>query len=116
MLGTIIRLIILTVAVWVAASLAPGITYERWSDLLIAALVLGILNTFVKPILMLISLPLIVFTFGVFLVLLNALLLELTAWLVPGLQITSFGWALLGSLIVSIVSLFFGYSRFQGRE
>ncbi|MBI2439862.1 MAG: phage holin family protein [Lentisphaerae bacterium] len=111
-----VRLLILTLAVWVAAYLVPGITYNHWSNLLIAALVLGILNTFVKPILMLISLPLIVFTFGLFLVLINALLLEATAWLVPGLYVASFWSALGGSLVVSIVSLFFGYSRIRPAE
>ncbi|MBI2438089.1 MAG: phage holin family protein [Lentisphaerae bacterium] len=116
MLATVVRLLILTLAVWVAAHLVPGITYDHWSNLLIAALVLGILNTFVKPILMLISLPLIIFSFGLFLVLINALLLEATAWLVPGLHIASLWSALGGSLVVSIVSLFFGYSRVRREE
>jgi len=66
MLGTLVRWLILTLAVWVAAHLVPGITYDHWQNLLIAALVLGILNAFVKPILMLISLPLIFVTFGFF--------------------------------------------------
>ena len=111
MLGTLVRWLILTLAVWVAAHLVPGITYDHWQNLLIAALVLGILNAFVKPILMLISLPLIFVTFGFFLVLINALLLMATSWLVPGLHVTSFWSALGGSLVVSIVGLFFGYSR-----
>ena len=111
MLGTLVRWLILTLAVWVAAHLVPGITYDHWQNLLIAALVLGILNAFVKPILMLISLPLIFVTFGFFLVLINALLLMATSWLVPGLHVASFWSALGGSLVVSIVGLFFGYSR-----
>ena len=111
MLGTLVRWLILTLAVWLAAHLVPGIAYDHWQSLLVAALVLGILNAFVKPILMLISLPLILFTFGFFLVLINALLLKATAWLVPGLHVVSFWSALGGSLVVSIVSLFFGYSR-----
>ena len=113
MLGTLVRWLILTLAVWVAAHLVPGITYDHWQNLLIAALVLGILNAFVKPILMLISLPLIFVTFGLFLVLINALLLMATSWLVPGLHVASFWSALGGSLVVSIVGLFFGYSRIR---
>ena len=116
MLGTLVRWLILTFAVWVAAHLVPGIAYDHWQSLLIAALVLGILNAFVKPILMLISLPLIFFTFGLFLVLINALLLKATSWLVPGLHVASFWSALGGSLVVSIVSLFFGYSRVRSDE
>jgi len=111
MLGTPVRWLILTLAVWTAACIVPGITYDHWQSLLIAALVLGILNVFVKPIILLISLPLIFVTFGFFLVLINALLLKATAWLVPGLHIASFWSALGGSLVISIVSLFFGYRR-----
>ena len=116
MLGTLVRWLILTLAVWVAAHLVPGITYDHWQNLLIAALVLGILNAFVKPIILLISLPLILVTFGFFLVLINALLLKATAWLVPGLHVASFWSALGGSLVVSIVSLFFGYRRVRSDE
>ena len=116
MLGTLVRWLILTLAVWVSAHLIPGIGYDHWQNLLVAALVLGILNAFVKPILMLFSLPLIIFTFGFFLVLINALLLKATAWLVPGLHVDSFLSALGGGLVVSIVSLFFGYSRVRSDE
>ena len=94
----------------------PGIAYDHWQTLLVAALVFGILNAFVKPVLMLISLPLIFVTFGLFLVLINALLLKATAWLVPGLHVASFWSALGGSLIISIVSLFFGYRRVRSGE
>lgn len=111
MLATLVRWLILTLAVWVAAHLVPGITYDHWRSLLVAALVLGMLNVFVKPILLLISLPLIFCTFGLFLILINALLLKATAWLVPGLHVTSFWSALGGSLVISVVSLFFGYRR-----
>ena len=116
MLGTLVRWLILTLAVWVAAHLVPGIAYDHWQSLLVAALVLGILNAFVKPIILLISLPLIFVTFGFFLVLINALLLKATAWLVPGLHVASFWSALGGSLVVSIVSLFFGYRRVRSDE
>ena len=113
MLGTLVRWLILTLAVWVSAYVVLGIAYDHWQNLLIAALVLGILNAFVKPILLLISLPLIFVTFGFFLVLINALLLMATSWLVPGLHVASFWSALGGSLVVSIVGLFFGYSRIR---
>ena len=107
MKATIIRWLILVVAVWVA-TIIPGIDYMDWQSLLIAALVLSILNTFVKPLLMLISVPFIIVTLGFFLLLINALLLKLTAWLVPGFHVTGFWSALAGSFIISIISLFFG--------
>ncbi|MBU4292229.1 MAG: phage holin family protein [Verrucomicrobia bacterium] len=111
MFAAIIRWFILTLAVWVSAHVIPGIQYDIWQNLLIAALVLGILNVFVKPILMLISMPFIVVTLGFFLILINALLLKLTARLVPGFHVASFWSALGGGLVISIVSFFFGRPR-----
>lgn len=111
LMAIFIRWLILTLAVWVAAHIIPGITYDMWQSLLIAALVLGILNVFVKPLLMLVSLPFIVVTLGVFLILINALLLKLTAWLVTGFHVGSFWSALGGGLVISIVSFFFGRPR-----
>ena len=104
------RWLALTIAVWVATAIVPGITYERTQDLLIAALVLSILNAFVKPLLRVISLPFIIVTFGFFLLVINALLLVLTSRLVPGFHVKWFWPAVLGSLVVSLVSIFLGYS------
>ena len=112
----IFRWLILTIAVWVATQLVPGVNFDRTQDLLIAALVLGILNACVKPLLRLISLPFIILTFGLFLLVINALLLRLTARLVPGFHVNGFGPAVWASLVVSLVSIFFGYSdRRQAR-
>jgi putative membrane protein len=107
--SAVVRWLILSLAVWVAASLVPGMAYDGWPSLLLAALVLGILNVFVKPLLALVSLPLIVITLGLFLVLINAFLLKLTAWLVADFQVAGFWPALGGGLVISIVSLFFGW-------
>ena len=104
------RWLALTVAVWIAANIVRGIAYDNWRGLLIAALVLGILNTFVRPILRLFSLPFIILSFGLFLLVINALLLKLTAWLVPGFHVSGFWPAVGGSVVVSIVSMFLGYS------
>lgn len=102
----IIRWLILTLAVWVA-TLVPGIWFLNWQSLLIAALVLSILNTFVKPLLMLLSAPFIIVTLGFFVLLINAFLLRLTAWFVPDFYVDNFMSALGGSVVISIVSLFF---------
>ena len=115
--NSLFRWIVLTFSVWVATLVVPGhgIYYTDWQSLLIAALVLGILNTFVKPLLMLISLPMIVLSLGLFLILINALLLELTALLVAGFKVESFFAALCGSLVISLVSVFLGHPRRSAR-
>src|SRR5215472_2390617 len=66
-----------TLAVAIASSIVPGIHYDRFLDLVIASLLLGILNSFLKPILMFVALPLLVFTLGLFMFVINALLLYL---------------------------------------
>ena len=104
------RWLVSTVAVWIAASIVRGISYEDWRDILIAALVLGILNTSVRPILRLVSLPFIVLSFGLFLVVINALLLKLTTLIVKGFHVNGFWPAVGGSVVISIISMFLGYS------
>jgi putative membrane protein len=110
-MGILFRWFILTIAVWAATQIVPGVSYERPPDLLIAALVLGILNAFVRPLLRLISLPFIILTFGFFLLVINALLLWLTSKLVHGFHVAGFWPAAWASLVVSLVSFFLGYSR-----
>jgi len=104
----IIRLLVLSAAVWLAAEIVPGIRYDNWTSVLAAALVLGILNTFVKPALRLLALPFIFLTLGFFLLVINAVLLSLAAWSVPGFHVAGFWTAVLGSLVISFVSMCFG--------
>ena len=110
-MGILSRWFILTIAVWVATQIVPGVTYDAPRDLLIAALVLGVLNSFVKPLLRLLSLPFIILTFGFFLLVINAWLLWMTSKLVHGFHVTGFWPALWASLVVSLVSFFLGYSN-----
>ena len=105
----------LALAVWAAAAVVPGISYDDKQSLLIAALVLGVLNTFVKPVLKVLALPLIVLTLGLFLLVVNALVLLATAWLVPGFHVAGFWPAVGGSLVVSIVSFFLGAGNGRGK-
>lgn len=101
------RWIISTVAVLVATYVVPGISYGTALDLLIATLVLGLLNSFLRPVLMLLSLPLLILSLGLFTIVINALLLLLVSALV-GRQhfgVTGFGAAFWGALVISIVSL-----------
>jgi putative membrane protein len=95
-----------TAAVLVASLLLPGISYDHdWRVLLLASLLLGVLNAFVRPILMLVALPVLIVTLGLFMLVINALLLMLVSGIVHGFEVRSFGWALLGAIIISFVSL-----------
>jgi putative membrane protein len=98
--------IINTMAVLVAVAILPGIQYERPLDLFIASLLLGILNAFIRPILLLLALPLLIFTLGLFILVINALLLYFVGVLLPGFNVDGFWWAFFGALIISIVSMF----------
>ncbi|HUA38297.1 MAG TPA: phage holin family protein [Candidatus Sulfopaludibacter sp.] len=99
--------VINTFAVLMAAIILHGhIRYGNSGDLIIASLLLGILNAFVRPILMLLALPLLIFTLGLFTLVINALLLYFVGVLMgPYFQVDSFGFAFLGALIISIVSI-----------
>ena len=100
--------IINTLAVLVAVEiLHKHISYgDKLTNLLIVSLLLGILNAFVRPILMLIALPLLIFTLGLFTLVINGLLLYFLSVLLPFFKVDSFGYAFLGALIISIMSLF----------
>ena len=102
------RWVITTVAVLVATFVVPGIAYEKgnWLALLIATLVLGLLNAFLRPILMLLSLPFLIVTLGLFTLVINALLLYFVGWLMkPSFRVEDFGAAFWGGLVISLVSL-----------
>lgn len=107
MAGLLIRWIVLTVAVW-AACLMPGIRYDDWQSLVIAALFLGILNALVKPILILVALPVVVISLGLFLFVINALLVWFIPKIVPGFHVAGFWSAMGGSLIISLVTILLG--------
>jgi putative membrane protein len=100
------RWLISTVAVLVAAKIIPGIHYDRWDDLLIASLLLGILNSVLRPLLLLLSLPLLIFTLGLFTLVINAGLLYLVHLLLPGFHVDGFWSAFFGALIISVITLF----------
>lgn len=103
------RLIANAAALWVASTFVPGISHTgSWVGLVLVALVFGVINTLIKPILMVLSLPVQVLTLGMFTFVVNALLLMLTGWVAIrlGILFTVEGFvpALLGSLVVSVVS------------
>jgi|SRR5437588_446950 len=98
------RWLITTVGVLVAAHVVPRIHYDDWQGLLVATLVLGLLNAFIRPVLMFLSLPLVVVTLGFFIFIINAVLLYLVGQM-KRFHVDTFGAAFWGGLVISIVSL-----------
>jgi putative membrane protein len=109
------RWIIGTVAVLVATTILPGIHYDAWTDLVAATLLLGILNSVLRPLLLLLSLPLLILTLGLFTLIINAGMLYLVHLIVPGFHVNGFGSALLGALIISVISVLLNTLTGTGR-
>jgi putative membrane protein len=102
----VLHWLVLTLALGIAAYILPGIDVSSPGALLISALVLGFLNAILKPVLVLLTLPLTVLTLGLFYLVLNAIVLALASVLVPGFEVQSFGWAFLGAIVISFLSTF----------
>jgi len=102
----LIRWFVTAVAVLTAAHIVPGIEYNTWVALLIASLVLGLINATLKPFLLILSLPLLLMTFGLFILVINSALLWTVGYLVDGFNVHGFWSALGGSIIISIVTFF----------
>ena len=97
------------VALYVAAWAISGVSYGHdWWSLLIAAAVFTLVNMWVKPLLTFLSIPFIIFTLGLFYLLINVLMLYVTDWIVPDFEIRTFWWGVLGAIIVSIVNWIVG--------
>lgn len=105
-MSLLIRWIFNAFALFVVVNVVPHVHYRSLVTLLIAAAVLGLLNAIVRPLLVALTLPLTIVTLGIFLLVLNAFMFELTSWLVPSLRVDSFGWAMVAAIVFSIVTLF----------
>ncbi len=104
-----IRWLIIAAAVWVAAELVPGIHLQGLKAIAVVALVLGLLNVFIKPVLVLVTFPITILTLGAFLLVINTVLLLVTQWAAKhlgGIQFTIDGFwpAFLGAIVISVVS------------
>jgi putative membrane protein len=104
MVGFLIRLAISALGLWLADEIVSGIHIDDTGTLVAAALLLGIVNAVVRPLLILLTLPITVLTLGLFLLVVNAAMLGLVAALLDGFHVAGFGSALLGSLIVGLTS------------
>ncbi len=104
MLGFLLRWAINFLALVVAGIGVDGMRIQSIGAGLLAAAVLGIVNAIIRPVVLLLTLPINIITLGLFTIVINAVMLEITAYIVPGFGIDTFGAALLGALIVGIVS------------
>ena len=102
-MGLIIRILISAVAVLVASYFVPGVAVAGFGSAIIVAIVLGLLNAFVKPILTILTIPITIVTLGLFLIVLNVLMVYLADYLVGGFSVSGFLAAFLFSVVVSIV-------------
>jgi putative membrane protein len=105
-MNLLIRWLLNTLALFLVVTIVPGFHYRSFGTLVVAALVLGLLNAILRPILFILTLPLTVVTLGLFVLILNGIMLELVAWLVPAFDIDSFGWAVAGAVVLTIISYF----------
>ena len=108
MAGFLIHTVVLAVGIWVTAQVVTGITIASWTALTIAALVLGIVNAIVRPVLLILTLPITVITLGLFYLVINGAAFGLAAAIVPGFEIASWTAAILGALLTSVISWFLG--------
>jgi len=105
-----VRLLVNAAALWVATRIVPGVTYTgEWLPFLGVALVFGIVNAFIRPVAKVLTLPIIIVTLGIFALVVNGLMLELTSWLSGelglGFHVSGFWAGFWGALVVSIVSM-----------
>lgn len=102
MKGFFLRLLITALGLWLADQLLPGIVIASTGALIVSALLLGVVNALIRPILFFVTLPLTVLTLGLFVLIVNGISLALVAWLVPGFHIAGLASATLGAIIVGL--------------
>lgn len=103
MQGFLIRWFVSSLSLWVASAIIPGMRIEGTGTLLLAALLLGLVNAVIRPVLVILTLPFTLITLGLFLFVVNAMMLGLVAALLPGFTLSGFLAALFGSIVVSLV-------------
>jgi putative membrane protein len=103
-MGIVLRMVITGLGLWLAAEMVPGVSARSTGALLWAAVALGLINAFVRPLLVILTLPLTVLTLGLFLLVVNAAMLNLAGWFVDGFEVVGFWSSIFGAIIVSLVS------------
>src|ERR1700744_4101056 len=105
MLGFLIRAALVALGLWLATDWVSGVTIDTPQTLILAGILLGVVNSIVRPIAILLTLPMTILTLGLFLLVINAAMVALVAWMLPGMHVASFGAAFWTAVIVSLVSM-----------
>ena len=105
MAALLIRVLLVVAGLWVATHLVPGVSVDEPMTFVWAAVLLIVVNAIVKPVAIVLTLPITVVTFGLFLLVINAAMFGLVAWLLDGFQVAGLGSALLGALVVGVVGM-----------
>ena len=102
---TVLYFVVMAAAFMGLSQVLPGFHVSGWVPALFGAVIFAVVNTLVKPVLFVLTLPFTILTLGLFLFVLNAMMLGLTAWVVPGVSVAGWSTALIGALILSAVSM-----------
>jgi putative membrane protein len=106
MRGFLLRLAISAFGLWIASKIVPGMGFTGAGSLIVAAFLLGFVNAFVRPLVVILTLPLTIVTLGLFLLVVNGLMLMLVAWLLPGFTLAGFWTAVLGAIVSALAAWF----------
>jgi len=103
-ISDLIRFFLSVLSIVIAAYILPGVHLNSFLTAIAVAIILGFLNIFLKPLLILFTIPITIFTFGLFLLVINAVIVVVAHSIIPGFEVDGFGWAVLFSLLVTLVS------------
>lgn len=114
-MNLLLRILITSISAVVAAYILPGVHLADFSTAIIVAFVLALLNAILKPILVFLTIPITIFTFGLFLLVINAGMIMLTSHLINGFEVNGFWYALLFSIVLSVISSLLGIENTRRR-
>jgi len=100
--------LVIALALWVTAAILPGVGFASPTALAISAIVLGLVNALIRPVLTILTLPITILTLGLFYLLVNGFVFFLASKIVPGFEVAGFWWAVLGAFVVGVISWFVG--------
>ena len=103
-MNVLVKILLSSIAVVIASYLLPGVVVDGFITAIIIAVLLSLLNVTVKPLLIILTIPLTVFSLGLFLLVINALIILMADAIVPGFEVHSFWWALIFSLLLSLIN------------
>lgn len=104
MLGFLIRAVLVALGLWLATDWVSGVSIDTPATLILAGILLGVVNSIIRPIAILLTLPMTILTLGLFLLVINAGMVALVAWMLPGMHVRNFVAAFWTSILVSLVS------------